>query len=138
MSVMPTDTTGQQLLLATVALVIVDVMCVFLAVAADMTPWGPGIVGFEIVGFVPLPMVVVDLVLAWLAARNVRPPVGRVAAILLAVICVISVLAGLFDGDMTSDSVTTGSVLWGVVLIVLTAVVGTLAVLRAGQLRRRR
>jgi hypothetical protein len=49
---------------------------------------------------------------------------------------VISVLAGLFDGDMTSEPMTAGSVLWGVVLIVLTAVVGTFAVLRAKELRR--
>jgi len=133
---MPTTDSGQRLLLATVALVVVDVICVFLAVASDITPWGPGLVGFEIVGFVPLPMMALDLALAWLAARNVRPPVGRIAAILLAVICVISVLAGLFDGDMTGESMTTGSVLWGVVLIVLTAIVGTLAVLRAKGLRR--
>ena len=133
---MPTTDSGQRLLLATVALVVVDVICVFLAVASDITPWGPGLLGFEIVGFVPLPMMALDLALAWLAARNVRPPVGRIAAILLAVICVISVLAGLFDGDMTGESMTTGSVLWGVVLIVLTAVVGTLAVIRAKELRR--
>ena len=133
---MSTNATGRQLLLATVVLVGVDVICVFLAVASDITPWGSGIAGFEIVGFVPLPMMALDLALAWLAARNVRPPVGRIAAILLAVICVISVLAGLFDGDMTGDSMTTGSILWGVVLIVLTTIVGTLAVVRAKELRR--
>ena len=135
---MTTTDTGRRLLLAIAALIVVDVICVFLAVTSDITPWGPGIVGFEIVGFVPLPMMALDLVLAWLAARDVRPPVGRIAAILLGVICVISVLAGLFDGDMTSEAMTTGSVLWGVVLIVLTTAAGTLAILRAKELRRDR
>jgi hypothetical protein len=135
---MTTTDTGRRLLIAIAALIVVDLICVFLAVASDITPWGPGIVGFEIVGFVPLPMMALDLVLAWLAARNVRPPVGRIAAILLGVICVISVLAGLFDGDMTSEAMTTGSVLWGVVLIVLTTAAGTLAIIRAKELRRDR
>jgi len=135
---MTTTDTGRRLLIAIAALIVVDVICLFLAVASDITPWGPGIVGFEIVGFVPLPMMALDLVLAWLAARNVRPPVGRIAAILLGVICVISVLAGLFDGDMTSEAMTTGSVLWGVVLIVLTTAAGTLAIIRAKELRRDR
>jgi len=134
---MPTTDSGRRLLLAMAALIVVDVICLLLAVAADITPAG-SVWGFDIVGFVPLPMMAVDLVLAWLAARNARPPVGRVAALLLAVICVISVLAGLFDGDMTSEAMTTASVLWGVVLIVLTAVVGTLAVVRAVELRRDR
>jgi hypothetical protein len=137
MDALSSTAAGRRLLLTTVALVVADVICVFLAVSSDLTPWGKAW-GFDIRGFVPLPMVVVELVLAWLAARNVRPPIGRVAAVLLGVICLISVLAGLFDGDMTSEPMTTGSVLWGVVLILLTAVVGLLAVARARELRRER
>ena len=135
--VVPSTASGRRLLLATVALIVADVICVFLAVSAGLTQAGKAW-GFDIVGFVPLPMVVADLVLAWLAARNVRPPIGRVAAVLLSVICLVSVLAGLFDGDMTSEAMTTWSVLWGVVLILLTAVVGLLAVVRAKELRRGR
>ena len=126
---------GRRLLLAAVALFGANVVCVFLAVTADFTPWDK-VWGFDIVGFVPLPMAVAELVLAWLAARDVRPPIGRVAAILLSVICLVSVLAGLFDGDMTSEPMTIASVLWGVVLIVLTAIVGVFAVLRGKELRR--
>jgi hypothetical protein len=137
MSGVTTDTSGRRLLLAIVALIAANVVAVVLAVDAGLTERGK-IWGFDILGFIPWPMVVVELVLAWLAARDVRPPIGRVAAIILSVICVISVLAGMFDGDMASESMTTGPFWLGVVLIVLQAGVGLLAVLRAGQLRRRR
>ena len=89
----------------------------------------------------PLPVGAVQLVLAWLAARNVRPPVGRVAAIVLGVFCLISLLFGLFDGDLTNEVASTGypgGVAWGVVLLALTAVVGVLAVARARQLSQPR
>lgn len=133
---MSTNTTGRRLLLGIAALLCANVVCVFLAVDSGLTEsWGK-VWGFDIVGFIPLPMVAVELVLAWLAARNVRPPMGRVAAIVLAVICVISVLAGMFDGDMANESMTTGSFWWGVVLIVLQAGVGLLAVVRAREIRR--
>jgi len=129
------DASGRRLLIATVALLGADVIGVFLAVSSGMTERDK-VWGFDIIGFVPLPMVVVELVLAWLAARNVRPPIGRVAAIVLGVICLISVLAGMFDGDMAGESMTTASFWWGVLLIVLTAVVGVLAVARAREIRR--
>jgi len=133
---MSTNTTGRRLLLAIAALTCANVVCVFLAVDSGLTEsWGK-VWGFDIVGFIPLPMVVVELVLAWLAARNVRPPIGRIAAIILSVICLISVLAGMFDGDMANESMTTGSFWWGVVLIVLQAGVGLLAFVRAREIRR--
>jgi len=133
---MSTNTTGRRLLLAIVALTCANVVCVFLAVDSGLTEsWGK-VWGFDIVGFIPVPMVVVELVLAWLAARNVRPPIGRIAAIILSVICLISVLAGMFDGDMANESMTDGSFWWGVVLIVLQAGVGLLAFVRAREIRR--
>jgi hypothetical protein len=134
MDAVASTATGRRLLLATVALIGANVICVFLAVSSGVTERGK-VWGFDIVGFIPLPMVVAELVLAWLAARYVRPPIGRVAAALLGVICLVSVLAGLFDGDMRNDSITNGSFWWGVVLIVLQAVVGLLAVVRARELR---
>ena len=124
---MSINITGRRLLLALAALIAANVVCVFLAVDSGITERGQ-VWGFDIVGFIPLPMVVAELVLAWLAARNVRPPIGRISAVLLSVICLISVLAGLFDGDMRNESMTSGSFWWGVVLIVLQAVVGMLAV----------
>ena len=128
---------GRRLLTATVVLAGVDIVAAVVAVSSGLTGKGQ-VWGFDILGFVPFPMILADLVLAWLAARDVRPPIGRVAAVLLGVICLISVLAGLFDGDMRSESMTSGSFWWGVVLIVVTAVVGWLAVVRAKEIRRGR
>ena len=89
----------------------------------------------------PLPVGAAQLVLAWLAARNVRPPVGRLAAVVLGAVCLISVLAGMFDGDLidnvASDGVFSWGVVWGVVLLAVTAAVGLLAAARARQLYRR-
>ena len=132
-----TGTTGRRLLLATLALVIADVVAVLLAVSSGATQ-AEKVWGFDILGFIPLPMVVAELVMAWLAVRNVRPPIGRVAAVVLGVICLISVLAGMFDGDMANDDLSNGSFWWGVVLIVLQAAVGLLAVARAREIRRSR
>ena len=133
---MSTNSTGRRLLLAIVALTAVNVIGVFLAVDSGATESWSKVWGFDILGFIPLPMVVVELVLAWLAARNVRPPTGRIAAIILSVICLISVLAGMFDGDMASEFITTASFWLGVVLIVLQAGVGLLAFVRAREVRR--
>jgi hypothetical protein len=90
---------------------------------------------------VPLPVAAVQLVLAWLAARIVRPPVGLLAAVVLCVLCLISVRAGSFDRDLldneASDGLISSRVVWGVVLLVVTTAVGLLAAARARQLYRR-
>ena len=95
--------------------------------------------GFDTQHTVPLPTGAVQLVFAWLAARNVRPPVGLIAAVVLSAFCLISFVAGLFDGDLSNTVASAGliswGVLWGVVLLVLTAAVGLLAAIRAKQLR---
>jgi hypothetical protein len=131
---------GRRLLVAAMVLLVCDVIGGFLAVAAGVNTWSEAW-GFDTSFTVPLPIGVVQLVLAWLAARNVRPPVGVVAAVVLAVFCLISVLFGLFDGDLT-DTVASAAgawgVVWGIVLLAITAVVGLLAAARARQLRRNR
>jgi hypothetical protein len=91
---------------------------------------------------VPLPVGAAQLVLAWLAARNVRPPIGLVAAVLLSAFCLISLIFGMFDGDLTGTAASAGWGSWGVrlgvVLLSVTAVVGLLAAARARQLYRLR
>jgi hypothetical protein len=98
--------------------------------------------GFDTESTVPLPIGATQLVLAWLASRNVRPPVGRIAADVLSVFCLLSLIFGAFDGDLISNIASDGwlslGVVWAYVLLVVTAAVGLLAALRAGQLRRLR
>src|SRR3954465_6296512 len=129
---------GRRLVVATVVLLICDVIGGFLAVASGVNTWGEAW-GFDTEFTVPLPVGAVQLLLAWLAARNVRPPVGRVAALLLTAFCLISLLFGLFDGDLTHEVASSGGpwgVVWGVVLLSVTAVVGLLAAVRARHLHR--
>src|SRR4051812_7723275 len=140
MASMPAMDSGRRLLVGMLVLFVCDVIGGFLAVASGVNTWGEAW-GFDTTFTVPLPVGAAQLVLAWLAARNVRPPVGRVAAVLLAVFCLISLLFGLFDGDLTNEvasSVGWWGVAWGAVLLSVTAAVGVLAAVRARQLYRLR
>jgi hypothetical protein len=133
------SSSGRRLIVAMVVLLACDVLGGFLAVASGVETWGTAW-GFDTHSTVPLPMGAAQLALAWLAARDVRPPVGFVAAALLSAVCFMSVLFGLFDGDLSGNVVSEGFVswgfAWGVVLLCATTVVGVLAYVRASQLRR--
>lgn len=137
----PSVTSGRALLLAMLGLLVCDVIGGFVALASGANSFNEAW-GFDTQNTVPLPIGAAQLVLAWLAARNTRPPIGLIAAVLLSVFCVISVMAGLFDGDLiqnvASDGVLSLGVAWAVVLLAVTAVVGLLAAIRAKQLRQRR
>jgi hypothetical protein len=131
---------GRRLIVAMLVLIVCDVIGGFLGVASGVNTWGEAW-GFDTTSTVPLPVGAVQLVLAWLAACNVRPPVGLVAAVLLSAFCLTSLMFGLFDGDLTNEvasSVGPWGVVWGVVLLSATAVVGLLAALRARELYRLR
>src|SRR3982750_2606381 len=117
---------GRRLIVAVLVLIVCDVIGGFLAVSSGVNTWGEAW-GFNTKFTVPLPVGAAQLVLAWLAARNVRPPVGLVAAVLLSAFRLISVMFGLFDGDLTNVVASSGGlwgVAWGVVLLSVTAVVG--------------
>ena len=141
MVTMPAMDSGRRLLVGMLVLFVCDVIGGFLAVVSGVATWGEAW-GFDTKFTVPLPVGVAQLVLAWLAARNVRPRVGLVAAVLLSAFCLISVLFGVFDGDLTDQAAAAGSApwgfVWGVVLLLVTAVVGLLAAARARQLYRLR
>ena len=131
---------GRRLIVAMLVLIVCDVIGGFLAVSSGVNTWGEAW-GFDTKFTVPLPIGAAQLVLAWLAARNVRPPVGLVAAVLLSAFCLISLMFGLFDGDLTNEVASAGypgGVAWGVVLLAVTAIVGLLAAARARQLYRLR
>ena len=135
MVIMSAMASGRLLLVGMLVLFVCDVIGGFLAVVSGVATWGVAW-GFETGFTVPLPVGAVQLLLAWLAARNVRPPVGMVAAVVLGAFCLISLLFGSFDGDLNEVASTgyPGGIAWGVVLLVVTAVVGVLAVARARRL----
>jgi hypothetical protein len=138
---MPTVASGRALILSMLVLLVCDAIGGFIAVATGVNTWDEAW-GFDTKSTVPLPVGVAQLVLAWLAARNVRPPVGLISAVLLSTFCLLSVIFGLFDGDLTNNVGSAGwiswGVVWGVVLLVVTAAVGLLAAARARQLQRLR
>ena len=127
---MPSVASGRALVLSMLVLLVCDVIGGFIGVASGVNTWDEAW-GFNTESTVPLPVGAAQLVLAWLAARNVRPPVGLVAAVLLSAFCLISLLFGLFDGDLTNKVASAGlnswGVVWGIVLLSVTAVVGLLA-----------
>ena len=128
---------GRPVLLGTVALIVIDIIGGILAVWSGVNTWGEAW-GSRALLAAPLPMMVAQLLLAWVAARNLRPPVGLVAAIVLALACLVSAISGFFDGGLANDELSGGLVAWQVFLLTATAVVGLLAILRARELRRAR
>lgn len=125
----------------TLLLVLCDVLGGFIALASGADSWQESW-GFDTDTAVPLPVGLVQLALAWLAGRDVRPRVGLSAAVVLSLFCATSVLFGLFDGDLranvASDGLVSWQVIWGVVLLLVTATVGVLAAARARLLYRLR
>ena len=119
-------------------LLVCDVIGGFIALASGADTWNEAW-GFETDNTVPLPIAAMQLGLALLAARKTRPRAGLIAAFLLSAMCLLSLLAGLFDGDLidniASDGLISWGVAWGAVLLAGTAVVGLLAAIRAQQLR---
>jgi hypothetical protein len=127
---------GRPVLLSTLVLIAIDVVGGLLAVSSGVNTWGEAW-GPKALLAAPLPMMATQLALAWLAARNVRPPVGLVAAVLLGLACLVSVISGFFDGALASDELSGGLFAWQLFLLTATAVVGLLAILRARELRRK-
>jgi hypothetical protein len=130
---------GGALLFTMLVLVVCDVIGGFFAVAAGADTFGEAW-GFNTDSTVPLPVGAAQLALAWLAARNVRPPVGLIAAVLLSAFCLISFFFGLLDGDLINTVSSAGLISWGVVwggvVLAVTAAVGLLAAFRASRLHR--
>jgi hypothetical protein len=135
----PWVTSGRALVLSMLVLFVCDVVGGFIGVATGDESWGTAW-GFDTESTVPLPIAAVQVLLAWLAARHAQRRVALTAAVVLCAMCLISVLAGLFDGDLIgnvrSDGLFAWGVLWAIVLLAGTTVVGLLAAARVGQLRR--
>jgi hypothetical protein len=69
----PSMASGRPLFVSMLALLVCDVIGGWIAFASGVHTWDR-VWGFNAKTTVPLPIGVAQLVLAWLAARNVRPP----------------------------------------------------------------
>ena len=120
---------AKSLRLAMAVLLVTDVVGGLLAVRAGVNTWGEAW-GPEALLAAPVPMIVAQLLLVWLATR--RPGRGAaVAAGLLATACLVSVVSGFFDGGLGNAELTTGLAAYQYFLLAVTTAVGALAIRRA-------
>jgi 4-amino-4-deoxy-L-arabinose transferase-like glycosyltransferase len=122
-------TTSRRLAVAMAALVTVDLAGGLLAVASDVNTWSEAWGGKALLA-APAPMIAVQLLLTWVAATR-RGRAAVAAAGVLALACLVSVVSGFFDGGLANDSLDGPLVSFQVFLLLVTGVVGCLAVARA-------
>jgi hypothetical protein len=116
------------------ALLVVDLAGGLLAVASGVNTWGEAWGGDALLA-APVPMIVAQVLLTWLATRSSRRS-ALVAAVLLAVACLVSVVSGFFDGGIGNDELTPALTAFQVLLLGVTGVTGLLAAVRAVEVRR--
>ena len=137
----PVVASGRALVLAMLVLLVCDVVGGVIAAVQGIDTL-PHAWGFDTESTVPLPMALVQLAFAWVASRNWKTRYPMIAAVVLSVVCLASMLFGLFDGDLRGSVASNGwssaTVLWSFVLFPVNGVVGVLAAARARQLRRLR
>ena len=120
---------GGALRLAMAVLLATDLVGGLVAVRAGVNTWGEAW-GPEALLAAPVPMIVAQLLLVWLATRRL----GRgaaVAASLLATACIVSVVSGFFDGGLGNEELTAGLAAYQYFLLAITTAVGGLAIRRA-------
>ncbi len=120
---------SRQLVVAMCALVVTDLVGGLLAVATEVNTWAEAW-WTEALLAAPIPMIVVQVVLTLVAVTSARW-FSAVAAGLLALACLVSVVSGFFDGGLGNDALTPALSAYQVFLLVVTALVGALATLRA-------
>ena len=124
---LPRSTAGA-LRLAMAVLLATDLVGGLLAVRAGVNTWGEAW-GPEALLAAPVPMIVAQLLLVWLATRRL----GRGAAVaagLLATACLVSVVSGFFDGGLGNEELTAGLAVYQYFLLAVTTAVGALAIRR--------
>ncbi|MEZ5185717.1 MAG: hypothetical protein R2720_08230 [Candidatus Nanopelagicales bacterium] len=111
------------------ALVATDLVGGLIAVATGLNTWGEAW-GSEALLAAPIPMIVAQVLLATLALR-LRGRGAAVAAGVLALACLVSVVSGFFDGGLGNGELTAGTRLFQIFLLAITAVVGVRAAILA-------
>ena len=113
-----------------------DLVGGLLAVASGVNTWGEAWGGKALLA-APVPMIVGQVLLTWLATRTSRRS-AAVAAGLLAAACLVSVVSGFFDGGLGNDELTPALTAFQALLLAVTGVTGLLAAARAVEVTRDR
>jgi hypothetical protein len=119
--------------MAMAALLVVDLTGGLLAVASGVNTWGEAWSADALLA-APVPMVVAQVLLTWLATRTSRR--AAVPAGLLATACLVSVVSGFFDGGLGSAELTPALTAFQVLLLAMTGLTGLLAAARVVAARR--
>lgn len=122
-------------MLALVVVLAVDAAGGVLAVAADVNTWAEAW-GSAALLAAPLPMIAAQVLLTWVAIRR-ESTLAVVAAGLLALACLVSVVSGFFDGGLGNDELSGGLAAYQVLLLTVTGMLGVLAAVRSVQVTRR-
>jgi hypothetical protein len=117
-------------------LLVTDVVGGLFAVRSGVNTWGEAW-GPKALLAAPVPMVLVQVLLVWLATRG-RGLVAAVAAVLLAAACLVSVVSGFFDGGLGNADLSARLAAFQYFLLAVTTSVGLLAAARAVSLVRGR
>ena len=115
-------------------LVVADLVGGVWAASSGVNTWGEAW-GGEALLAAPAPMIGFQVLATALAVRGGRW-VGGIAATLLALACLVSVVSGFFDGGLGNEVLEPGMGAFQVLLLTVTGVVGLLAAARAVQLLR--
>ena len=110
-------------------LVVLDLIGGLIAIATDKSDLGEAW-SFNTMYAIPWPIIVFQVVLTAVAVSGRR--FALAAALLLTVTSGVSVLSGVFDGDLLAS----GQIAFGVVLVSWMALVGVLAAQQTRDLRR--
>ncbi len=113
-----------------------DLVGGLLAVASGVNTWGEAWGGKALLA-APVPMILGQVLLTWLATRTSRRS-AAVAAGLLAAACLVSVVSGFFDGGLGNDELTPALTAFQALLLAVTGVTGLLAAARAVEVTRDR
>lgn len=125
---------ARRLRIAMAVLLATDLTGGLLAVRAGVNTWSEAW-GPEALLAAPVPMILAQVLLVWLATRG-RGRVAIAAAGLLAGACLVSVVSGFFDGGLGNAELTRGLAVFQYFLLAVTTTVGVLGLARLVSLVR--
>ena len=125
---------ARRLRIAMAVLLATDLTGGLLAVRAGVNTWREAW-GPEALLAAPVPMILAQVLLVWLATRG-RGRVAIAAAGLLAAACLVSVVSGFFDGGLGNAELTPGLAVFQYFLLAVTTTVGVLGLARLVSLVR--
>ncbi len=119
----------RRVLVATVVLAAVSVGGAFVSVAGGLADTLLDAMGPTGRLSIPVPMMLAQLVVAWVASRRRRRP-ALVASALLTVVAPVCIVSGFFDGGYSDPARTGAHTAYQVLLVTTIGVVGALAARR--------